>query len=238
MRIATSILVLTAALACAAPVAAQGTGTSSSRQKPPTKPPAPPLPKPVMNIRAFGAFDIQMMSASESFKAVTGSSTMFGYGGGGEVVNLWKTLFVRGDFVTSSSSGERVFVITDEVISTGVPITVRLNTMEVAGGWRLRLRKLPKYTPYFGGGIVMVGYSEKSDFETEADDVNDSFTGYTFFGGFDMQLKPRLFAAVEAGYRIVPDAIGTAGVSLVYDEKDLGGFVVRVMVGYDLLKKK
>lgn len=241
MRIATRLFILAAALACAAPAVAQTTGTSSSRQKPSTpstKPPAPPLPKPVMNIRAFGLFDIEMMSASDTFKAVTGSATMFGFGGGGEVVNLWKTLFVRGSFAAASSDGERVFVIADEIVSTGIPMTVTLQTIEVAAGWRLRLRKMPKYTPYVGGGVLFVGYGEKSDLETPAESVSESFTGYTILGGFDILLRPRWFATIEAQYRIVPDAIGSGGVSQVYEEKDLGGFVARVMIGYDLLKRK
>jgi len=234
MRIATAALIVTAALFVASPVFAQATGTSSSRQRPPSKPPAPPLPKPVMNVRVFGALEIEGMAASDTFKAVTGSSTMFGYGGGGEIVNLWKTLFVRGDYTTSSASGERVFAIGDDVISTGIPLKVRLGTFEVAGGWRFRLRKLPKYTPYAGGALLFVSYSEKSDFETET--VKDSFPGYSILGGLDIRLQSRWFATVEAQYRFVPDAIGTGGVSLVYGEKDLGGFVARVMVGYNLKK--
>ena len=96
------------------------------------------------------------------------------------------------------------------------------------------MRKLPKYTPYAGGALLFVSYSEKSDFETET--VKDSFPGYSILGGLDIRLQSRWFATVEAQYRFVPDAIGTGGVSLVYGEKDLGGFVARVMVGYNLKK--
>ena len=124
MRILTTVLAAAVALSIASPVYAQTTGTSSSQKKPSTpKKPAPPLPKPKMNFRAFGTFEVEMMSASDTFKAVTGSSSVIGYGGGGEVLNLWKTLFVRGDIVLSSTSGERAFAIGDEVISTGIPIS-------------------------------------------------------------------------------------------------------------------
>ena len=39
----------------------------------------------------------------------------------------------------------------------------------------------------------------------------------------------------EAQYRVVPNALGKGGVSDVsaaYDEKDLGGFTLRVTIGY------
>jgi hypothetical protein len=35
------------------------------------------------------------MTASDSFKATLGTSTLSGYGGGGEILNLWKGLFAR-----------------------------------------------------------------------------------------------------------------------------------------------
>jgi hypothetical protein len=237
MRIATSLILLAAALAIAAPAAAQKTGTSSSRQRPSSpKPAKAPLPKPKMNIRAFGAFDVEMMKASKTFDAVTGSSVLVGYGGGGEVVNLWKRLFVRGDFVTGSSSGERAFVVEGQVVSTGIPITVRLSTTEIGGGWRFPLRKQPKYTPYAGGALLFVHHTETSDLATSGDAVSDSSTGYSIFGGIDIHLQKRWYLTGEGQYRFVPNAIGTAGVSLLYGETDLGGFVGRVMVGYNLKK--
>ena len=100
----------------------------------------------------------------------------------------------------------------------------------------MRLRKLPKYTPYFGGGALFVSYSEKSDLEQPTDTVNESFSGYTFFGGVDIQLQPRWFAQAEVAYRMVPDALGTGGISKIYGETDLGGIAVRVLIGYNLKK--
>lgn len=239
MRITISPIVLTAALALAtaAPAAAQATGTSSSRQRPSStaKPPLPPLPKPKLNIRAFGALEAEFMSASKTFDAVTGSSMLFGYGGGAEIVNLWKRLFVRGDYMTASSNGERSFVVEGEVISTGIPITVRLSTMEFSAGWRMPVRKHPKYTPYIGGALLFLHYTETSDFQVDA--AKDSVPGYSALGGVDIQVQKRWFVTAEGQYRLVPNAIGTAGVSLLYGETDLGGFAGRVLVGYNLKKE-
>jgi len=238
MRIVRYALIVAAALSVASPVFAQGTGTSSSRQRPSTKPAASPLPKPVMSIRGFGAIDFQWMSASESFTQATGSSLMFGFGGGGEVVNLWKTLFVRGDFVTASATGERV-IDPAQGITNGIPVTVKLNTIEVAAGWRLRLRKMPKYTPYAGGGILMAKYSDQSDLEQPTEKITESVNGYTVFGGIDAQVAKRLYVQLEAQYRMLPLTAGETAVPIVSgDKSDLGGFVARVMVSYELLKKK
>jgi opacity protein-like surface antigen len=233
MRILTTTVILAAALAVAAPASAQGTGVSSSTQKKPAAAakPSTPAPKPKMGFRGFFVLDTEMMTASQSFEAITGSSTLIGYGGGGEVVNLWKHLFVRGSFAQASTSGERVIILNGTVIPTGVGIDVGLGTVEVGGGWRFPIRKHPKFTPYAGGGVLFVNYTEDSQFATNTDNVSESFTGYAFQGGVELALTKLIYASVEGQYRLVPDALGDAGVSKTYSETDLGGFVFRVMVG-------
>jgi hypothetical protein len=239
MRILASSVFLAAAMAVAVPVSAQGTGVSSSTQKKPATPakpstpkPAPkPKPKPKLGFRGFFVLDTEMMTASQSFDAITGSSTLIGYGGGGEVVNLWQNLFVRGSFATAPASGERAFVVDGAVIPTGLGIDIALNTFEIGGGWRFPLRKHPTFTPYAGGGVLFVSYSEDSQLSTSTDNVSESFTGYAFQGGVDLALSRLMYVAVEGQYRIVPNALGEAGVSKAFDEKDLGGFAFRVLVG-------
>lgn len=235
MRIIASLIVLTAALAISVPAAAQATGASSSRQRNPSTP-KPAAPKPKMNVRAFGAFDVESMAASKTFDAVTGSSVMFGYGGGAEIVNLWKHLFVRGDYTTASSTGARAFAFGNDVVSTGIPITVRLGTTEIGGGWRIPMRKHLKYTPYLGGALLFVQHSEKSDFATDTENISDSATGYSVLGGVDIELQKRWYLTGEAQYRFLPNAIGATDVSKMTGETDLGGFVGRVMIGYNLKK--
>ena len=236
MRIIPSVLVAAAVLFAGSPASAQGAGTSSSRQRPSSKPAASPMPKPAMSIRAFGALDFEWMKASESFNAF-GSSLMIGYGGGGEVVNLWKTLFVRGDYVTASSSGERV-IDPPSGTTNGVPISVRLNTLELGGGWRIRLRKAPKYTPYVGAGLLQTKYSDKSDLQLSTEAISETVTGYSIFGGIDAQIAKKLSLMFEAQYRMLPLTAGQTAIPIVSgDPSDLGGFVARVMVGYTLWKK-
>ena len=242
MRILTSAVVLAAALAAAAPSFAQGTGVSSSTQKPAATAAKPstakPAPKPKMMLRGFFVLDAETMTASQSFKAITGSSTLVGYGGGGEVANLWKNLFARVSFAKASASGERAFVLSGTVIPTGVGIDIGLQTIEVGGGWRLPIRKHPQVTPYLGGGALFVKYTEDSQFSSSLDNVNESFTGYAVQAGVDLTLTKRIYAVAEAQYRIVPDALGAAGVSKSFGDTDLGGLAIRVMVGLNLVTKK
>ena len=114
MRILTSAVILAAAMAVAASGVRAGHrvqqfhAEAGRRSPPPAKPPAP---KPKVGSRGFFVLDTEMMTASKSFDAVTGSSTLIGYGGGGEVVNLWQNLFVRGSIAVAPTSGERAFVV-------------------------------------------------------------------------------------------------------------------------------
>ena len=236
MRIISSALVVAAVLCVASPALAQSTGTTSSRQRAAApKPPAPPLPKPVMSIRAFGAVDFEWMTASESFDAV--GPMIIGYGGGGEAVNVWKTLFIRGGYFVASGSGERL-IDPDSGTTNGISMTVHLKTLEVGGGWRFRLRGMPKYTPYAGAGFIQTKYSDKSDLELPNENVTASVTGFTFFGGVDAQIAKKFNLLVEAQYRTLPLKEGDTAVPIVEsDRQDLGGFVVRVMVAYQLWKR-
>ena len=171
-----------------------------------------------------------MMTASESFKAVTDSSTMLGFGGGFEVHNLWKHLFARFAIASASKSGKRAVVDDDgDVIATEFDIDLGLRTMELGGGWRMPLKKQPNLALSAGGGLLFTNFTQTSPFAPEEDSA-ESFTGYSVQGGLDITLSKWLSAGVEAQYRIVPDAIGTTGVSAVYEETDLGGFVIRGMV--------
>jgi hypothetical protein len=239
MRLLMSAVILAAATAVAVPASAQGTGSSSStkRPKPAAQAPKPKTKKPPVGIRAFFVIDAEMMSASQSFKAVTGSSTLVGYGGGGELLNVWRNLFVRGAVSVQPKSGKRAFVVDGVAISTGIGIDIRVRTTEIGAGWRTPFKKHPKYALFYGGGVLFANYTETSQFQTSADPVvNNSFTGYSVQGGLDAQLSKRIYAAVEAQYRGVPNAFDANGVAGAYGETNLGGFAIRAMIGIKLKK--
>ena len=61
--------------------------------------------------------------------------------------------------------------------------------------------------------------------------MRESFSGYFVFGGVEVPIWKWIFAGAEAQYRSVPDALGDGGVSEHFGESDLGGTVLRVMIG-------
>jgi len=194
---------------------------------------AAPKPKQQIGFRAYMTFDWQQMAATNTFKALFDSSSFNGVGAGGEVIGLGGGLFARVSFAHMTRTGSRAFVQGGEVVSSGVPYTVALTPIDLAGGWRAQTLGGGRYTPYLGGGLVVMRYSETSTPAGSADS-SGSYKGYEFFGGLDVSVwKKWLSLGVEAQYRGVPNALGTANsVSASYSETDLGGATVRVTVGF------
>ena len=223
---ARAILILVGVL-LAAPARAQDAGSAAV----PSVQPAPGAS--TIGFRGFGHFEMVSMAAKETFDAVLGSSSMRGPGGGGELTGLWKGLFVRGAVSQMSDTGERAFVFGDDIIRVGVPLTVKIRTVELGGGWRQALRQAPRLTVYGGGGVLFLNYDEASDESVAlpAENASESFNGFNVFGGAEFTLWKWVFAGVEGQYRAVPDAIGAAGISQAFNETDLGGIAVRVLFG-------
>jgi opacity protein-like surface antigen len=92
-------------------------------------------------------------------------------------------------------------------------------------------QKVSRFTPYMGGGLVFIRYEEESDVPTPGDNTSAHFTGYNVFGGVDISLAKHITAGGEVQYRAIPNALGDAGVSQTYGETDLGGIVIRFMIG-------
>src|SRR5262245_22851998 len=239
MRIpATSLSVFLAVAIAATPVLAQTAQDRSSEQQPkPAPPPKPqtkpviPRPKPKPGFAAYGLFDYEMMTASDTFDAIFDKSSLTGFGAGGEGVNLYGGLFARVTFSRSSETGSRVEVVDDEVVSLNIPLELTLTTTEIAGGWRVPLDRRRKYNAYGGAGVLLLNYHETSEFAVPGDDSKETFTGYDFFGGIDAMVSKVVFVGGEAQYRLVPDALGESGASRDFGETDLGGFVFRVLFG-------
>ena len=186
---------------------------------------------PDFGFRAFGHYEMVSMTASNTFDAVLGTSSLMGPGGGGEVTGIWKGLFVRGGFSQMKDSGSRAFVFNGDVIPLNIPLTVKIRTIELGGGWRFVLPKAPRFAVYGGGGGLFINYDESSAFAGTGENVSESFNGYMAFGGVEVALWKWIFVGAEGQYRAVPDAIGAAGISDVFNESDLGGTVVRVLFG-------
>ena len=181
-------------------------------------------------IRGFGDVGLTLFSASDTFDAVLGSSSGVFFGGGVEVV-LPQRIFFNVRLSRFRKSGERVFVLDDEVFPLGIETKVAVTPVEVSAGYRFGARgRARTVIPYIGGGIGWHRYSETSDFAEGSEDVSDSFQGYHALGGVEFRMS-RLFAiGGEGQWTTVPDALGEAlsGASEAFGETNLGGFGIRV----------
>ena len=232
------IPILAAAVLIATPefAAAKQKPPQQPTQKPPQpatqKPPARPArPKPPVGFRVFGLVDVNFMAAKNTFDATTGSSMLIGYGGGADITNLWRGLFVRGAVSFMSADGERVAISGDEVIPLGIDLNVSMTPIEIGAGWRVPAGRRQQVTPYVGGGLLLLNYKETGEFAATGDDSNESFTGTFLMGGIDFAVGRRISVGFEGQYRMVPNAIGEGGVSAEFDEDNLGGFTFRAMFG-------
>lgn len=197
---------------------------SGPRPGVPTASAAPPKPK--ASIRAFVDVSSVWMTASESFKAVTGSNSRVQYGGGVQAVNLWKGLYAEAAVGYSSLTGSRVFVYQGTVYDLGIPVTITLLPIEAGIGWRAPVGKT--LHAYAGGGVSFMNYKEESDFADADDDVSESVTGFYAAGGLEVRLAKWLHLRAEGRFSSLPDALGAGGVSADFNETDLGGAAVAV----------
>jgi hypothetical protein len=97
--------------------------------------------------------------------------------------------------------------------------------------------KAPRLVPFVGGGLSMAMYKETSQ-NSGGDDVSQSASGFVFLGGVDYTLTKWVRVGGEFRYRAVTGVLGSGGVSQVYGEKSLGGYVIaaRVSIGKSLGK--
>ena len=124
------------------------TATSPRPASPPsgqTKPAATVKPvilaKPKLGVRGIVDVSAVWMLASESFKAVADTNMRVQFGGGVQVVNLWKGLYAEATVGRSSLDGSRVFVYQGTVYDLGIPVSITFTPIDAGGGWRFPLGK-------------------------------------------------------------------------------------------------
>ena len=218
------------ALALAAPAAAQRPATPPPR--PAAKPVPRPIPEPTFSIRPFLMGTEEMFAAAETFKAVFGQSRAPFFGGGVQVV-IHSRYFVEVTASQFEKTGQRVFRDSGKNYGLGIPLTATIMPVEITGGYRFRLRYLPKVRPYLAGGLGSYGYKESSAFSELGDNTDTRHTGVIATGGVEVRLHTWVGVSGDLSYTHVPGIIGTAGISKEVGESDLGGVAVRLklMVG-------
>ena len=208
-----------------------GVPAAFAQAKPRPKPAATAPPRPGgVQISGYAMFGRNNFTASESFEAVVGEPSGSIFGGGARIGVPLGGLFIDVGAWRYRGEGERVFVADDEVFKLGIPVEIAVTPLELSAGWRFRIRRAPKFSPYAGGGFTILKYQETSDFATGAENTEDTFSGYHLLGGAEYRIMRWLGVAGEASWSTVPDAIGEAGVSAAFDETDLGGTTFRVKV--------
>ena len=215
--------------AAVAMLATAGASPALAQAKPRPRP-AAAQPSRGVDIGGYAMFGNITFAATESFDAVLGESSGPIFGGGARIGLPWGGLFVDVGAWRFRGEGERVFVYNDEIFELGIPVEVTVTPLEISGGWRFRIRRMPKFTPYVAGGFTSMRYEEKSDFSTPAEDMDENFGGYHLLGGAEYKITRWVGIAGEASWTTVPDAIGEAGVSQRFSETDLGGTTFRVKV--------
>jgi hypothetical protein len=213
-------------LQIARPAAAQtaADGTVQTRR-------VPARPRQQLGVRAFAALDADALAATNTFDAVLGTHVLAARGGGAELLNVWKGLFVRVGATSASKAGTRVVVVDREAISLGIPVTIDIRPVEFGAGWRSSVGQRRQGAWYVGGGLLHVVYRETSKFATVGENTDTTFNGAVAFAGADVRIWKFIVAGGEAQFRSVPNALGDGGASQAFKETDLGGVTARGLIG-------
>ena len=181
-----------------------------------------------IGVRGFAIVDLQRMTAGQTFEAVLGTRNLPGFGGGADVLRLWRNAFARVAVSRTSQEGTRVIVVGDEAIPVGIATSIRMMPLEIAGGWQVGRGR---FVPYVGGGLLRLRYEETTDFDLPGDETSTTFNGSVLFGGVNLWLGGPLGVGAEVQHRHLIGAIGQAGASAAFGENDLGGVTLRVWIG-------
>ena len=182
------------------------------------------------SIEGYATFGNITFTAAESFETITGSSSGALLGGGVRIGLGLGGLFFDVGAWRFRTEGERVFVYNDEVFPLGIPVDITVTPLEISGGWKFRMRRLPAFVPYVAAGFTSMQYKETSDFATTGDNVDAIYGGYHVIGGAEYKVRRWLGVGGEASWITVPDAIGESGVSQRFSDSDLGGTTLRLKI--------
>jgi len=177
-----------------------------------------------------GWFD--MTNASNTAKAIFGGSAGGSTGGGLVEIGLTRAFFVGAHVRYFQRQGERVFVAApgSPVFRLGHPLKVRLVPSYAVVGYRFG--QSTRWAPWVSLGVGATSYREESNVAGLIESTSSTKAAGHGALGVDFYAGVLRFG-LEATYSTVPNTIGTAGVSKVYGEKDVGGvtFAARVMFG-------
>ena len=173
----------------------------------------------LMNFTAADTFDVALGSPLGN---IVGGGVRVGVPLGGLFVNVGAWRF--------RDAGQRAFVFEGQAFPLGIPLHVTITPIEISGGWQFRFRRAPHVLPYVAAGFTSYSYTETSEFATDGENVDERFNGYHVAGGVEFPIERWLGIAWEVNWTSVPDAIGDAGLSAAFDERNLGGTSFRFKI--------
>ena len=171
-----------------------------------------------------------MTNASNSANALFGSSGGPTLGFSGQY-GMGESFFVRAGARFSQLEGERVFVESpgSEVFPLGHPLTVRIVPAYALVGFRFL--EGASLRPYIGLGGGVTAYNEESEVAGEIIEFSATKPMGMAVAGLDYGRGSIRFGG-EVAYSLVPNTIGTGGVSRVYGEDDVGGLTAVVRISF------
>ena len=171
-----------------------------------------------------------MSNASRSANAIFGASGGATLGFAGQY-GLGESFFIRAGARFFQRDGERVFVEspTSEVFRLGHPLTVRI--IPAYGLVGFRFLEGASLRPYVGIGGGVTSYDEESIVAGEVFSYNATKPMGMAVAGLDYGRGTIRFGG-EVAYALVPNTIGTDGVSLVYGEDDVGGLTAVIRISF------
>jgi len=199
--------------------------TNTSAPRPVARQSGPAMPAPrKLGIVGIGQFGCVRFAAEQSFNAILGAAGGGFYGGGAEV--RVTNAFLSASVERFEKTGQRILVTDGEVFRLGIPDTITVMPIAVSAGWRIPRERA---TPYVGGGVGRILYTEQADFTEPSENVHSQYASYHVLGGVEFR-NEWVATAFEVQYTRAPHTIGLGGASAAFQETNLGGFVARIKV--------
>jgi opacity protein-like surface antigen len=183
----------------------------------------PARPRGRLMIRGFGQTGGTLFTADDSFDTILGSPFGFVFGGGAQVV-FPNAVFVQVGFEHFRETGTRALVSGTQLFTLETPATIQVQPVTVTVGYRS-----PGYgrlAPYLGAGAGWHVLKEESP-GVSASDTREGTIGYHVLGGVEFAVARWVALAGEVQWAGVPKGIGESGISLAFEEDDLGGTTFR-----------
>lgn len=183
-----------------------------------------------MSLRVFGEATAQRFSSSRSFDASFGQNIQPFFGGGLQAA-FHDRVFVEVGASRFSKTGDQVFVSGAQVFHLGIPMTVTVTPLEIAGGYRFHPRRFAWLVPYVEAGAGSYSYKQTSTFADPTENIDTRKAGFLAAGGAEFRVHRWVGVAADVEYTHIPGILGTSpSVSSAFGENDLGGIAGRFKI--------